>query len=119
MYAHAASPTAGIEINPTCVWNWSCKLQIYETLQIRTDTEWQNTPKNFVQDIFLGATFFIGTLATFWLVISGMMMVFWWASESMYEKGKKWFQYSIVGVLLVILSYVMIRAVQYVAQWKQ
>lgn len=119
MYAHAAEPDAGIELNPTCIGNGSCKLQIYETLQIRTDTEGQNTPKNFVQDIFLWATFFIGTLATFGLVISGMMMVFWWASEGMYEKGKKWFQYSIAGVLLVLLSYVIIRAVQYVAQGKQ
>ena len=119
MYAHAQSPDAGIELSSDCVANWSCKLQIYETLILRTDTESNNTPKNFVQDIFLGATFFIGTLATFWLVISGMMMVFWWASEGMYEKGKKWFQYSIVGVLLVLLSYIMIRAVQYVAQGKQ
>lgn len=119
MYANAASENAGIVIDSDCISNGSCKLQVYETLQLRTDTGGNNTPKNFVQDIFLGATFFIGTLATFWLVISGMMMVFWWASEGMYEKGKKWFQYSIVGVLLVLLSYVMIRAVQYVAQGKQ
>ena len=119
MYTHAASEDAGIEISPDCISNGSCKLQIYETLLLRTDTEGNNTPKNFIQDIFLGTTFFIWTLATFWLVISGMMMIFWWASEGMYEKWKKWFQYSITGVLLVLLSYVIIRATQYIAQGKQ
>lgn len=119
MYAHAASPDAGIKLNSDCISNGTCKLEVYETLLLRTDTQWQNTPKNFVQDLFLWATFFIWTLATFGLVISGMMMVFWGASEGMYEKWKKWFQYSIAGVLLVLLSYIIIRAVQYVAQGKQ
>ncbi len=76
MYAQASSPDAGIKLDPSCISNGNCKLAIYETLQLRTDTEGQNTPQNFVQDLFLGATFFIGTLATFGLVISGMMMVF-------------------------------------------
>lgn len=114
-----ASPDAGIELDPQCIGNGTCKLQVYETLQLRTDTQSNNTPENFVQDLFLWATFFIGTLATFGLVISGMMMVFGGADEGMYEKGKKWFQYSIIWVLLVILSYVIIRVVQYVAQWTQ
>jgi hypothetical protein len=42
-----------------------------------------------VQDIFLGATFFIGTLATVGLLISGMKMVFGGADESQFESGKK------------------------------
>jgi hypothetical protein len=118
MYAHAQnSPDAWIEINEDCIGNWSCKFSPYKTLRIRTDTDGINSPESFVQDIFLGATFFIGTLATFWLVISGMLMVFWWADEWMYEKWKQWFKYSLIGVLLVILSYTIIRAVQYVAQW--
>jgi hypothetical protein len=119
MYAHATSQDAGIKLDPNCISNGSCSLEIYETLQLRTDTEGQNTPQLFVQDIFLWATFFIGTLATFGLVVSWMMMVFWWASEGMYEKGKKWFQYSIIGIVLVIMSYTIIRAVQYVAQGNQ
>lgn len=119
MYAYGQSPDAWIELNESCVSNGSCKLQIYKTLILRTDTESQNTPKDFVQDIFLWATFFVWTLATFWLIVSGMMMVFGGASEGMYEKGKKGFQYSIIGILLVILSYIIIRAVQYVAQGTQ
>lgn len=118
VYAAGGEEDAGIELSESCIGNWTCKLQIYETLHLRTDTGWVNTPTAFVQDIFLGATFFIGTLATFWLVVSGMMMVFWGASENMYEKGKKWMQYSIIAVLLVVLSYTIIRIVQYVAQGK-
>ena len=118
-YVYADAPDAGIDIKPECVGNGTCKLQIYNTLQIRRDTGGDNTPKTFVEDIFLWATFFIGTMAAMGLIISGMLMVFWWASESMYEKWKQWFKYSIIGLLLVVLSYVIIRITQYVAQGVQ
>lgn len=117
-YAQDA-PDAGIELNSNCISDGSCKLQIYKTLLLRKDSGWDNTPQTFVQDIFLSATFFIGTMAAFGLVISGMLMVFWGAQEGMYEKGKKWFIYSIVGILLVALSYTIIRVVQYIAQGTQ
>jgi hypothetical protein len=47
-----------------------------------------------------------------------MLMIFGGASESMYEQGKKWFKYSIIGILLVVFSYSLIRLVEYIAQWR-
>lgn len=39
MYAHAASPDAGIKISSECIGNGTCKLEVYETLLLRTDTQ--------------------------------------------------------------------------------
>jgi len=105
----------GIKITSDCIKEGSCSLSIYDTLQIREEVN-ENSAKVFVQDIFLWATFFIGTMAVIAMIISGMLMVFGGGSESMYEKWKKWFKYSIIGLLLVLFSYTMIRVVQYVAQ---
>ncbi len=116
MYTYAQDADAGITISPECIWNGTCKLNAYKTLQIRDESDRYNKPVDFVQDIFLWATFFIGTMTTIWLIISWMMMVFWWADEGMYEKGKQGMKYSIIGLLLVILSYTIIRATQYIAQ---
>ena len=114
-YVHADN--AGININDTCLQNGTCSLNIYETLNIRTDSQ-ANNAQTFVQDIFLWATFFIGTLAAIGFIVSGMMMVFWWASETMYEKWKKWFKYTTIGLLLVVFSYSVIRLIEYIAQWR-
>ncbi len=78
----------GINITSDCLKKGTCSLSIYDTLQIREDVN-ENSAKVFVQDIFLGATFFIGTMAVIAMIISGMLMVFGGGSESMYEKGKK------------------------------
>ncbi len=105
----------GINLTTDCLKSGTCSLSTYMTLGIREDNN-ENTAQTFVQDIFLGATFFIGTMAVIGLIVSGMMMVFGWASESQYEKGKKGFKYSIIGLLLVIFSYTVIRIIQYIAQ---
>lgn len=112
-YVHANN--AWININDTCLQDGTCSLNIYQTLNIREDTQ-ANNAQTFVQDIFLWATFFIGTLAAIWFIVSGMTMVFGGASEAMYEKGKKWFKYSIIGILLVVFSYSIIRLIEYIAQ---
>ena len=114
-YVHADN--AGINISDTCLSNGTCSLNIYETLNIREDAQ-ANNAQTLVQDIFLWATFFIGTLAAIWFIVSGMTMVFGGASETMYEQGKKWFKYSIIGILLVVFSYSIIRLIEFIAQWK-
>lgn len=116
---HAGDSQAGIIMQEGCLQRGDCKLEIYQTLQIREDTAGKNSLQFFVQDIFLSATFFIGTMAAIGLIISGVMMVFGGANESMYENGKKGMKYSIIGILLVVLSYTLIRAVQFVAQWNR
>jgi hypothetical protein len=68
--------------------NGSCSLNIYETLNIRQDVI-NNDAQTLVQDLFLASTFFIGTLAAIGFIVSGMLMIFGGASESMYEQGKK------------------------------
>lgn len=110
-----AQGVEGIELNSDCLKQWNCSLSIYQTLWLRENSN-DNSPKTFVQDIFLGATMFIGTMAVIAMLVSGMMMVFGGWSEGMYEKGKKWFKYAIIWLLLVIFSYTLIRVVQYVAQ---
>ena len=108
-----------IGLDSECLTKWTCTLTINKTLQIKQDLSAEDdTLGTVVQDVFLWATFFIGTIATIGLIISGMMMVFWWASESQFEKWKTWFKYSLIGVLLVVFSYSMIRLVEYIAQGK-
>ena len=106
---------AGITLDNDCLTKWSCRLDIYQTLGIREDSP-ENSTQIFVQDAILGATFFIGTMATIGMIISGLMTVFAGADESMYAKGRKWFVYSIIGLLLSIFSYTLIRFIQYIAQ---
>ena len=118
-YVHAqdcvTDPESGIKLCDTCLQDGTCSLNIYQTLKIREDSS-QNDAQTLVQDVFLGATFFIGTLAAIGFIVSGMIIVFGGADESMYEKGKKWFIYSIIGILLVVFSYSLIRLIEYIAQ---
>lgn len=114
--AHVYAAESWIELKEWCLTNGTCKLEIYKTLQLREDTEGQNTAQFFVQDLFLAATFFIGTMAAIGFIISGVMMVFGGASESSYEKGKKWMKYSLIGIVLVTLSYTAIRAVEFISK---
>lgn len=79
---------AGITLDNDCLTQGSCRLDIYQTLGIREDSP-ENSTQIFVQDAILGATFFIGTMATIGMIISGLMTVFAGADESMYAKGRK------------------------------
>lgn len=106
---------AWIELKEWCLTNWNCKLNIYQTLGVR-ESSTENSAEILVQDIFLAGTFFVGTVATIWLLISWLKMVFGGADESQFESGKKWLKYSIIGIILVLVSYTLIRVVEFVAQ---
>ena len=103
----------------TCITNWTCTFNTYNTLWIRQETQENNSAELFVQDIFLASTLFVGTIVTLWLLVSGLMMIFSWADEWKFEKGKTWLKYSFIALLLVIFSYTIIRAVQFIAQWNR
>lgn len=107
----------GIGLTKDCLLNGSCTFSPYKLLGIRKEVsqEW-NTAKGIVQDVFLGATFFIGTVCTIALVWSGFLMMTAGADEGNFEKGKKGIKASIIWLVLVSLSYVIIRAIQFVAQ---
>ena len=109
----------GITCNQDQLVNGQCKLNIYDTLGIRKSVRdpGQSTSVGlFVQDVILSATFFIGTLVTVALVVSGIMFIFAASSGKDPANAKKGIIGSLVGLLIVVSSYVIIRLVQYVAK---
>ena len=110
----------GISCNEDQLVNGQCKLNIYDTLGIRQSVrnEWDPTSVGlFVQDVVLSATMFIGTLVTVALIVSGLMFIFAASSGKDPANAKKWIMGSLVGLLIVVSSYVIIRLVQYIAKW--
>ena len=116
------SPTTsvmGISCNEDQLVNGQCELNIYDTLGIRKSVRNTNDATSvglFVQDIVLSATFFIGTLVTIALVVSGIMFIFAASSGKSPDKAKQWIIWSLIGLLIVVSSYVIIRLVQYIAK---
>ena len=109
----------GIVCDETQLTNGQCKLNIYDTLGIRKSVRnpWDKTSVwLFVQDIVLSATFFIGTLVTVALVVSWLMFIFAASSGKDPANAKKGIIGSLVGLLIVVSSYVIIRLVQYIAK---
>ncbi len=108
----------GIGMSDGCLLNGSCTSDPLVAIWIREEVsaEW-NTAKSIVQDMFLWATFFIGTICTIALIRSGFLMMTAGAEEGKFEQGKKWIIASIIWLSLVSLSYVIIRLIQFIAQW--
>lgn len=109
----------GITCNEDQLVNGQCKLNIYDTLGIRKSVRDEGDPTSvglFVQDIILSATLFIGTLVTITLIVSGLMFIFAASSGKDPANAKKGIVGSLVGLLLVVSSYVIIRLVQYIAK---
>ncbi|HBB04617.1 TPA: hypothetical protein DCZ39_07140 [Patescibacteria group bacterium] len=109
----------GISCNEDQLVNGQCKLNIYDTLGIRKSVRNQDDATSvglFVQDIVLSATFFIGTLVTVALVVSGLMFIFASSSGKDPADAKKGIMGSLLGLLIVVSSYVIIRLVQYIAK---
>jgi len=109
----------GITCDPDLLANGQCKLNIYDTLGIRKSVRNEGDATSvglFVQDIVLSATFFIGTLVTIALVVSGIMFILASSSGKDPANAKKGIMGSLVGLLIVVSSYIIIRLVQYVAK---
>ena len=96
--------------------NWSCSMDVYETLWPNIDPHSKNL-KDFASDVFGGFTMFIGFVVLVWLVYSGFLMITWWADEKQFENGKKWVIYSIIWLLLVWFAYGIVRLIQFMAKW--
>lgn len=107
----------GITLNENCILNWQCKFNIYEFLGIKKEIANASSPELFVQDILLSATFFIGTVVTVALVVSGLMFIFAGATGKDPTKAKAGIKNSIIWLLIVVCSYSIIRIVQYIAKW--
>lgn len=109
----------GIQCNQTQLVNGQCKLNIYDTLGIRKSVRDSGDPTSvglFVQDIILSATFFIGTLVTIALIVSGLMYIFAASSGKDPADARKGIIGALLGLLIVVSSYVIIRLVQYIAK---
>lgn len=108
--------TLGIEMNPDCLTSWNCSLNVYELLGIRQSDQ-NPDPNLFVQDIVLAATSFIGVVVTISLVVAGVKYVFSAAPGNVTssETAKKGILYAFLWLLLVSLSYAIIRVIQYIA----
>ncbi len=108
-----------IEMGPDCLINWQCKFNIYETLWIRQSLpeETRSSPWIFIQDIILSATFFVGTLITWVLIVSWLLYVFSWAKPELASKAKKWITGSLIWLLFVVWSYAFVRLIQFLVTW--
>lgn len=106
-----------IRMNESCLLNGQCSFNIYEFLGIRKSISDNNSPELFVQDILLSATFFIGTVVTIALIVSWLMFIFAGASGKDPTTAKAGIKNSLIGLLIVVCSYSIIRVVQYIAKW--
>lgn len=107
-----------IECNTEDLLAWNCKVDYNALLGIKKnmDPDEANDPGLFVADLFLAATFFIGTIAFLWLVISWLQYVLQGGTDAKAaSKAGEWIKYSLIGLTIVIFSYTIIRLIQYFA----
>lgn len=104
----------GININADCLRNGQCSLNIYETLWIRESNP-NPTVGTFVQDIVLAATTFFGTVLTIVVVVSWLMRIMASINGKDPSNAKKGLISWVIGFLLVISSYAIVRLIQFLA----
>lgn len=105
-----------IRMNDKCLLNGQCWFNIYQFLGLRQSISDNNSPELFVQDILLSATFFIGTIVTIAFIVSWLMFIFAGATGKDPSKAKAGIKNSLIGLLIVVSSYSIIRIVQYIAK---
>ena len=94
--------------------NGQCTFNIYNAIGIRQDNP-NVDAGTFVSDIFLSATFFIGTVVGVALIYSGLQYIMA-KDDAGAGKAKNGIKWSLIGLALVMFSYTIIRLVQYVAK---
>jgi hypothetical protein len=108
---------AAIECNTNELLNGQCTFDYNKLIGIKQDMdpEEANDANLFVADIFLAATFFIGTLAFLGLIISGLRYIFAGGNDpKAASKATSGIKYSLIGLAIVIFSYTIIRLIQYI-----
>lgn len=111
-----ATEAAGINCgdNAEGLANGQCTFNIYNAVGIRQDQP-DTEVGTFVQDIFLSATFFIGTVVAVALIRSGIQYIMA-KDDGAAGKAKNGIKWSLIGLALVMFSYTIIRLVQYIAR---
>ena len=107
-----------ITINTECMWGVGCGLSIYDSLGIRKGrAEGERTSVMlFLQDIILGASMFIGTVAAVAFILSGVYYVFSASDASYKKKAQEGMKYAVYGLVLVTLAIVIVRITQFIAR---
>ena len=107
-----------ITINTACMWGVGCGLSVYDSLGIRKGrAEGERTSVMlFLQDIILGASMFIGTVAAVAFILSGVYYVFSASDASYKKKAQEWMKYAVYGLVLVTLAIVIVRITQFIAR---
>lgn len=103
-----------IRLNPQCLVNWQCGMNVYTMLGIRQSNE-NPTVMWLIQDVILAATTFVWTLIVFALVISWLVFAFWSVSWKDTKRAKTIIIDCFVWLLCVMGSYVIVRLIQFVA----
>lgn len=107
-----------ITINTECMWGVGCGLSVYDSLGIRKGrAEGERTSVMlFLQDIILGASMFIGTVAAVAFILSGVYYIFSASDASYKKKAQEWMRYAVYGLVLVTLAIVIVRITQFIAR---
>jgi hypothetical protein len=114
----AAECKFGICADTKTLSNGTSQMNIYETLWMwHKNSNWETSVMTFVSDIIYAATYFIWTVVTAALIVSWLMFVFSWANSSLRNRAKTWFKYALYWLIIVILSVIIVRAVQFIARW--
>ena len=100
-----------------CMTGAGCSLDVLKTIGIKQDTPQKERTSVllFVQDVILAATFFIGTVVTIAFIYSGFKLIYASVNAGERDKAIKGMKNAAIGMILVALSYAIIRLVQYVA----
>ena len=114
----AQNREAWLTINTECMWGVGCGLSVYDALWIRKDRApgERTSVMTFVQDIILGASMFIGTVAAVAFILSGVYYVFSASDASYKKKAQEGMKYAIYGLVLVTLAIVIVRITQFIAR---
>ena len=95
-----------------------CQFNMYDMLGIHqssTSKTERTSVSTFVQDVILAATVFIGTVVTLAFIISGLMFVFSAVNSGMRQKAQSGMKNAVIGFVLVLSAYAIIRLIQYIA----
>ncbi|MBF0981818.1 hypothetical protein HXK74_04260 [Candidatus Gracilibacteria bacterium] len=114
----AQNREVGITINTECMGGVGCGLSVYDSLGIRKGrAEGERTSVMlFLQDIILGASMFIGTVAAVAFILSGVYYVFSASDASYKKKAQEGMRYAVYGLVLVTLAIVIVRITQFIAR---
>ena len=113
---------AGICAKTKDLSQWTAKMDTYSALWMAhksksSDDGSETSVMTFIQDIIYAATYFIWSVVTAALIVSGLLLVFSWADSSLRNRAKSWFKYALIWLVIVTMSVLIVRAVQFLARW--